>query len=335
MRGVLKEQRPKRSTYWRCARVLVMSAAVVNALVWAAEPQVDTNPAGKIYVSAVTGSVLIRINGRIQPLMAKTAYPAIGVAMETGPGSSATIVLSNGTGVTLGPGTRIEVKRFEQEPFKPGRSDFELEPSVSDTQLVVLSGTINIATNKLAAGSTLRVETPSADLNSYGGRLVIAVGDAGTKVSVLDGSCIVRGATAAIPDQAVRSGEVAVATRAAAGQTQQTAVQVEKMPAQQIVALDDQVATSSFARKTVYFEVKETPGNTGNIITTSDAASTKQPAPTDSSKPADNSVNAFTSTGNTTGGSTTTGSREIVPVAVVPIELPVQFTVSPARIVGP
>jgi len=68
--------------------------------------------------------------------------------------------------------------------------------------------------------------------------------------------------------------------------------------------MDDKVSMACMAKKTVYFEVAERK-------TTGDGAATGP-------------VTAF-------DGKATT-EQEIVPVEVVPADLPVQFTVSPARL---
>ena len=316
----------RRGCYRRCAGCVVVAVSVFHGLSSAAAPAPAPDFAGKIYATEVNGTALIRVNGRIQPLKPKTAYPASGIALETQPGSAATLVLSNGTGVTLGPATRIEVKHFEQEPFKPMRTDFEQEPSVSDTRLEVVFGTISIATNKLASGSNLHVETPQAEVSAFGGRLVVTVSDAGTNVWVLEGSCTLRGDDTAMPKQLLRAGDMAAATRGAAGQPEQTIVRVEKISSAKLVALDDQLAEPSFARKIVYFEVKELPADASNA---SGGAASPQAALAEGDKAAGAPVDAFGRS-----DSTPTLSHVIVPVAVVPIELPVNFTISPARILS-
>jgi len=62
---------------------------------------------------------------------------------STGPSDKektySSMVYSNGTGIYFDPDTRMEIRKFVQEPFTPNRADMETEPSISQTPDVSLA----------------------------------------------------------------------------------------------------------------------------------------------------------------------------------------------------
>jgi hypothetical protein len=102
-----------------------------------------------------------------------------------------------------------------------------------------------------------------------------------------------------------------------------------------MAALDDKVAMACMAKRSVYFEVRErtvtenqAPGS--NTETGEQNGGGTQGGGTSTSSSSGTPVTAFD--GTTSGGSGIV-LREIVPVEILPITLPVEFTVSPARLV--
>src|ERR1019366_7859626 len=155
--------------------------------------QSDRAPVGKIYVANMEGGAQIANGDRIEAVTTKSIFVAQGSAIETKPRGVLAIVFSNGTGVALDPETHIEVKRFTQEPFIASRTDLELEPSVSQTQVVVARGTLAVSTSKLAAGSVMNFITPLGAINLHGGKVVIEVESGRSKISLLEGEGTVSG----------------------------------------------------------------------------------------------------------------------------------------------
>src|SRR3954452_6234191 len=80
-----------------------------------------TNPAGKVYVADLTGESQIAVGQKIEDLAKKNVYSVSGSIIETKAGSSDMLVFSNGTGAFVDANTRIEIRRFTQEPFTPTR----------------------------------------------------------------------------------------------------------------------------------------------------------------------------------------------------------------------
>src|SRR5690606_1901409 len=108
----------------------------------------------------------------IDPLTKRSVYTAQGTVIETKSNASNSMVFSNGTGVYFDPETRLEVRKFVQEPFTPNRRDMEIEPSISNTQNFLPRGTVGICTSKLVAGSTMRYNTPHANIRIKGRKVV-------------------------------------------------------------------------------------------------------------------------------------------------------------------
>ena len=305
------------------------------------------NPSSKLYVSDVNGNAQIDTGDNIQDLSKRAVYTAQGTTIETKKSDNqedkgkvfSTMVYSNGTAAYFDENTKVEVKSFVQEPFTPNRSDMDVEPSISQTQAFVARGTVGLCASKLVAGSSMNYSTAQGSINIRGQKVVIEANDAETKVSMLDGDSTVRGGTQDLGGHTLHAGEQAIIRRGAPGQP--NSVRVQKIPPAESAALDDKVAMACMAKKTVYFEVRErqltlggppgSPEATSADGTTADTASGS--ANTGSGSGA---VTAFDgpalNSGFATSGSTV---QEIVAVPVVPVNLPVQFTVSPSRLVSP
>jgi hypothetical protein len=217
-------------------------------------------------------------------------------------------------------------------------------------------GTVALCTSKLVAGSNMTYRTPHGGINIRGKKIVIEANDSETKVSMLDGDSTIRGGDLDMGGQTLKAGQQAIIRKGAAGQA--NTITVQQIPPAEAAGLDDKVAMACMAKKTVYFEVKERsvtsggePGspeaavadsvaaaeNTasgGSTTTTTTAFTNSDPVTTNSN----GAVTAFdcpvANSGFATSG-TTVRVQEIVAVPVIPVLLPVEVTVSPARIVTP
>lgn len=289
------------------------------------------NPASKVYVSDVSGDALIDTGETIEDLSKRSVYSAQGAVIETKrPVGDAdrskaysTMVYSNGTGAFFDADTRVEVKQFVQEPFTPHRTDMDVEPSISQTQAFVSRGAVGLCTSKLVAGSSMVYQTPHGSVNIRGRKVVIEARPNETRIAMLEGESTVRAGATDLGGTAVKAGEMAVIRRNSAGQT--TAIEVVPIPPAEMPALDEKVAMACMAKRTVYFEVRE------QTLDGSQAAGGETPVDGAAADEGDGTITAFD--GDNAKGPTTV--REIVPVEVVPGNLPVQFVVSPASIIPP
>lgn len=306
-----------------CCRVGILVLALALPLSLAA--QARRNPASKIYVSDVSGQAQIDTGEKIHALSRRSVYNAEGTVIETKPVDAegvrrknySTMVYSNGTGAYFDADTRVEVRRFVQEPFTPTRTDVDVEPSISVTQAFVARGTVGLCTSRLVAGSSMTYQTPHAAINVRGRRVVIEAGAETTRISMLDGESTVRAGAEDAASYTVRAGEQAVIRRGPAGQPSQ--IQIRPIPPAEAPALDEKVTLACMAKRTVYFEVREQPSGSEPVAETAPAPGTP------------GVVTAFYDN----SASTTAATREIVAVPVVPASLPVPFVVSPANLTSP
>ncbi|HTJ79280.1 MAG TPA: FecR domain-containing protein [Rariglobus sp.] len=254
------------------------------------------NPTSKLYVADVEGDSSINTGDKINELTKKSVYSAEGTIIETKSDSRNALVLSNGTGISIDPDTKLEVKRFLQEPFTPNRNDAEIEPSVSQTAAFLPRGSVGLCTSKMVAGSTMNYSTPQANITIHGRKVVIESSGNTTTVSMLEGDATVNGGASGGGDS-LQVGQQAVITRNSP--TEPPTIKIQPIPPEQKEALSDKVNMACMARKTVYFSVAER-------------------------HPNDVYSNVFSET--------TDAGEEIVPVEVLPGTIDPVVTVSPSAI---
>jgi hypothetical protein len=138
--------------------------------------------------------------------------------------------------------------------------------------------------------------TPYASVAIRGRKVVIETNEKLTKVSLLEGDVTVRGGEYDTGGQVLRSGQQAIVTPGLRGAPNNIAIQ--SIPPVEIRGLEDKVSVACMAKNTVYFEV---------------ASRTTAP----------NGKTAFDS-----------AEQEIVPVEVVPANLPPPFVASQSRMGG-
>jgi len=211
------------------------------------------NPTGKFYVADVRGSSQIDTGDTIDDLTKRSVYPAQRTILETKEDSTNAIVLSNGTGLYFDPSTRMEVKKFVQEPFTPNRNDMEMEPSISSTVTFLSRGLVGICTSKLAAGSTMNFNTPHASIRIKGRKAVIEVGNEGTKVSLIEGDITVRGGNLDAGGQTLAQGQQALIKP-------DGTIEIRDIPANELISIADKASMACMARTTVYFDINEKTG---------------------------------------------------------------------------
>lgn len=305
----------------RTSRLLLIAALWVAAgipVVIAAQAG-KKNPSSKLYVSDVAGEAQIDTGESVEDLNKRSVYNAQGTVIETKRPANeqdrskaySTMVYSNGTGAFFDADTRVEIKRFVQEPFIPNRADMEVEPSISQTQAYVARGSVGLCTSKLVAGSNMSYSTAHATVNIRGQKVVIEALPNETKISMLDGESSVKAGNMDMGGHTLHAGQQAIIRPGAAGQP--NSVQIINIPSGEAARLDEKVAMACMAKKTVYFDVRTRQQANGQI----DAFNTDE------------------GTQRTAGAPITTADGEIVAIPVVPVNLPVQFTVSPAAITTP
>lgn len=309
---------------FRLAGAICWAGLLAPTLMHAQATKKKANPASKVYFADVKGIAEIDTGDTVEDLAPRSVYTAEGTIIETkapvNPNDtteySSTMVYSNGTGAFFDTDTRVELKRFVQEPFLPNRSDMDVEPSISQTQAFVSRGTVGLCASKLVAGSSMTYNTPHGSVNIRGKRVVIEAGPNETRISMLEGESTVRGGPTDMGGHSLRPGQQAIIRPGRAGEA--ATVQIATIPPSQLDALEEKTALACAAKKTVYFESRDL-----------------RPDTTDT---ADGPITAFD--GNSAAGADDaagagTPAQEIVPIPIVPTNLPTEFTVSPATLIAP
>jgi hypothetical protein len=287
---------------------LVAGAAISLSALCATTHAADlkrANPASKIYVSDITGESQIAIGQKIEDLVKKAVYSVQGTVIETKPKSTNSLVYSNGTGIFFDFDTRVEVRRFVQEPFTPNRSDMEVEPSISQTQAYVVRGLIGICTSKLVAGSNMTYRTPHAMVNIRGRKLVIESNDDVTKISMLEGDSTVHAGSLDLNGRILHDGEQAVIRAGAPGKP--NSLEIDKIPSDQRGTLEEKVSMACMAKRTVFFDTRDNNDSVGGAR-----------------------ANAFAN-----GSDDVSSGQEIVAITVIPSNVTPDITISPSTLPGP
>jgi FecR protein len=278
------------------AALLAVSTILSTAM---ADGPRKKNPSSKFYVADIEGESQINTGERIEDLTKKSVHHAQGTIVETKKDATNAMVFSNGTGIFFDSDTKLEVKRFSQEPFTPNRTDMEVEPSISQTNSNLSRGTIGLCTSKMVAGSIMTYRTMHASVAIRGKKVVIETNDRQTTVSLLEGDVTVRGGEYDQGGQNLRPGQQAIITGGARGGP--TTIQVQDIPPATIPDLDRKVTMACMAKNTVYFE---TTSRKNDVATSNNGT----PSPFSESE------------------------EEIVAIPVNPANIPVDLTVSAARI---
>ncbi|PTX94532.1 hypothetical protein [Opitutus sp. ER46] len=305
-------------------RLLIGVTLALACLAATGQAQVKKkNPASKVFVSDVSGEAEIDTGDSVEDLSKRSVYTAQGSVIDTKRPKNnedrskyySTMVYSNGTGAFFDADTRVEIRRFIQEPFVPTRTDNEVEPSISQTHAHVARGVVGLCASKLVAGSTMTYTTPHAAVNIHGRKLVIDVRPDQTRIAVLEGESTVRAGSMDMGGHTIRAGQEAIIRPGAPGQPNQ--IEIIKIPPAEAGGFDDKVSMACMAKRTVYFEVRGRQQNQGS---------------------SDGTIDAFNSEINTPrvpGGPFVGADGEIIAIPIVPPNLPVQHTVSPSSLITP
>ena len=120
---------------------------------------------GAVIVVAVEGQVnlLDQAGSKLDNGVSVGSVIPIGRFAVTEKGSKLTLLLSNGTIVTVQESTKMKVGTFDQEPFDSGGkkvSDLTEEPSTSKVTINLDLGSLVLKTKKLSKSSSLNIESP-------------------------------------------------------------------------------------------------------------------------------------------------------------------------------
>ncbi|HVT74259.1 MAG TPA: FecR domain-containing protein [Lacunisphaera sp.] len=294
-------------------------------------------PTSKMYIAQAKGETVIRSGDRVYTAQQASAFDAPGTVIETKDNAQTALVYSNGVSMTIAANSRVEVKRFEQEPFEAGKelvSDSHAEPSTSQSEIHLAHGGVGITTSEFATGSTMVCTTPLGSINIRGGNISIKTTDDETIIDLLDGSATVFGGDSDPAGTTMQPGERIILRRP--GMNKPPIFFAMSIPPDDLAAAKDLVAIASHARATVTFEVIEKKAAVGLDVPVTASTSTGNA-----------SGSAASTTGSSQSASTGAGSspasdaagaaaddtvQEIVAKPTVPVQLPTNVVVSPYQL---
>lgn len=294
---------PAPQRLFRAAGALLLSTGLALTCPVEAATAKRKNPTSKVYITEIEGQADIDTGERIESLAEKSVYDASDTIIETKIGGSNAMVFSNGTGLYLGPETRLQVVQFVQEPFLPNRSDLEVEPSISRLHVSLRYGSAGFCTARMIAGSSLQVDTPHGTISVRGKRVAIEVTDAYTSVTLFEGDVTVIGGAQDAGGRTLLPGQQAT-VRPAAAPTEANSVELTETPEPERQALEDTVTLACMARRTVYFESVDADGNprSGDDVFAGDEPETLQPVVLVPSPPPNTTIVSPSEISNPAGG---------------------------------
>ncbi|MDA7916715.1 hypothetical protein N9B49_00680 [bacterium] len=220
------------------------------------------NPTSKLYIADLEGQSEIDTGERIDDIRKKSVHNAQGTVIETKADSNNAMVFSNGTGVFLDSDTRMEIRRFSQEPFTPNRTDLETEPSISQTYNYVPRGRVGICAPRMVAGSSMVYATPHISANIRGKKVVVEAMDFETKISAVEGEVTLKGDSAGGAGRTLKGGEQALISQ---NPGQPPTIIIQPIPDVERSDIEDKVTLACNARRTVYFDASQKKSESGNI----------------------------------------------------------------------
>jgi hypothetical protein len=224
-------------------------------------------PTSKLYVVEVNGSASIKTGSKIEPLTPKATYDADDIVIETTPGSTCVVVLSNGTAISMSSDSQLVIRRFTQEPFTPNRVDLDLEPSISQTIAFLTRGAVALSTSNLVPGSTMIFSSRYSSVAIRGRKALIETDDTRMTVSLLEGAATIRDELI-VGGETIRAGQQAVVTRVSSFSP--PVIVIQPIPTSDLKRIEDAVAVASMARTTVYFDATQRGGVAGGASGESD-----------------------------------------------------------------
>ncbi|HUG09887.1 MAG TPA: hypothetical protein VMM36_02680 [Opitutaceae bacterium] len=234
-------------------RVISVVAAIAAASLCQAQDRI----VGKMFIVDVAGDAHLVDAGKVVTFEAGDTLQCKNIVLESGPESNMTAVLSNNTGFYLGPNSRIELTRFEQAPFAADPSRIEDEPSISNIEGVIYSGTFAFCMANQVFGSTSKYSVLGADVSVRGKRIVTEATDTKTIFYVVEGEVTVK---AGPDDQAgtvVQSNQQVSITPGVGGAF--PVIAVSEIDPSAGDKLNNALSAACLARRAVFFASPEDP----------------------------------------------------------------------------
>ncbi|HEY5551050.1 MAG TPA: hypothetical protein VIK52_04130 [Opitutaceae bacterium] len=234
-------------------RILSVVAAMAAATLCQAQDRI----VGRMFIVDVTGDVHLVDAGKVVPFKSGDAIQCKNIIIESGPESNSSGVLSNNTGIFVGPNSRIELTRFEQAPFAADPSRVEDEPSISNIEGVIYSGTFAFCLANQVFGSTAKYSVLGAEVTVRGKRVVTDATDTKSTFYVVEGEVTVKAGPADQAGTVVQSNQqVSITPGVGGGYPVITVSEIDPSVADK---LNNALSAACLARNAVYFATPDDP----------------------------------------------------------------------------
>lgn len=236
--------------------LLAIASIGTSSLVAQRAEPTKRGPISKLYLAETKGETAIVNGDKIYTARQATAFEAPGTVIVTKEEAHNALVYSNGTGLFVDQSTRVEVSRFQQQPFQPDYGQqlaSRHEPSISQSSINLPYGAVGICTSRLISGSSMLYTTPHASVNIRDGKVVIESTPEGTIVDLLEGDVTVRSGDKDVGGQILRPGERAIIPPSASGQP--PTITIQPIPREAMPVDDRRVEMACNARKSVTFDI--------------------------------------------------------------------------------
>ncbi|GAB5562922.1 MAG: hypothetical protein SynsKO_45690 [Synoicihabitans sp.] len=290
-----------------------------------------SNPTSKLYIADLSGQSEIDTGERIEEIRNKSVHTAQGTIIETKEDSNNSMVFSNGTGVFLDNDTRMEIRRFSQEPFTPNRTDLETEPSISQTYNYVPRGRVGICAPRMVAGSSMVYATPHIAASIRGKKVVVETEGFETKISSVEGEVTLKGDSTGSSGRTLNDGQQAIITRLPGRPPE---ISIQSIPDDERPDIEDKVTMACNARRTVYFDAAKKVSENGPLESSDEVLN--QPNPDDEGEE-DVTPGSLDDLflDEPTGSGDDDSEFVLVPVEVITVDPSEERTQSASRIVAP
>jgi len=234
-------------------RILSVVAALAAATLSPAQDRI----VGKMFIVDATGDVHHVNAGKVAPFEAGETIQCKNIIIESGPESHASGVLSNNTGIFIGPNSRFELTRFEQAPFAADPNRVEDEPSISNIEGVFYSGSFAFCFANQVFGSTAKYTILGAEVNIRGKRIVVEATDVKTTIYVVDGDATVKtGPTDQSGTVAQSNSQMSITPGVGGGFPIITVTDIDPAISEK---LNNSLSAACLARRAVFFATPEDP----------------------------------------------------------------------------
>lgn len=234
-------------------RMLSIVSAMAAATLLPAQDRI----VGKLFLVDVTGDVHLVEGGKVVPFKSGDTIQCKNIVIESGPESNVSGVLSNNTGLYVGPNARIELTRFEQAPFAADPNRVEDEPSISNIEGVIYSGTFAFCLANQVFGSTTKYSVLGADVSVRGKRVVTDATDAKTIFYVVEGEVTVKAGPGDQAGTVVQSNQQVSITPGVGGAY--PVIEVSEIDPSVGDRLNNALSAACLARRAVFFATPEDP----------------------------------------------------------------------------